>query len=86
VTVKGDPVEKALRLPAATLSGRDRIWVVEKGLLASRKVRVLGVEGGQVILAPFDTADGVVAFPPADPKDGMKIRFAAPAQGLADAG
>lgn len=75
VTLKGEVYDGAFVLPAAALSRQDTVWVVQDGRLASRKVLLLGErEGGnEIVTAPFDIADGVVALPPLEAKEGDEV-------------
>lgn len=58
--IAGPVLEDVMRLPAAALPGLDTVRVVEDGRIAERAVQVLDRPRGDVILAPFDAADGVI--------------------------
>ena len=71
--IGGIDTPESYRLPAAALTSRDQLWVVDDGRLARRSVEVLGREAGLVVVSAFDQADGVVALPPANARDGLEV-------------
>jgi len=73
VTVEVDGVNApdAYRIPAAALTSRDRVWVVEDDRIAARTVEVVGREDDMAVVEVFDTANGVVSVPPANVREGM---------------
>jgi len=79
VVVRGNPVPGALQLPASALVGRETVWVVSGMRLAPRRVTVLSATGDTLVVAPFDTADGVVVLPPSEPEQGLEVRVLAAA-------
>jgi RND family efflux transporter MFP subunit len=85
VTIKGQDMPDSYRVPAAALTSRDRLWVVEDGQLAGRTVEVLGREAEMAVVRVFDDAAGVVAIPPANARDGLAVSIRA-TDGLASAG
>jgi len=85
VEIKGQDLPDAYRVPAAALTSRDRLWVVEDGRLAGRTVDVLGREAEMAVVRVFDDASGVVAIPPANARDGLVVIIRG-TEGLASAG
>lgn len=73
VEINGAVEEAALRLPAAALTSRDQLWVVEGSELMARQIELLGQDGNELIVRSFDMADGVVAVPPSDARVGMPV-------------
>ncbi|MDH3490900.1 MAG: efflux RND transporter periplasmic adaptor subunit [Gammaproteobacteria bacterium] len=73
VEINGEDTPDSYRLPATALTSRDRLWVVEDGRLAARTVQVLGREAEMAVVRVFDDADGVVAIPPANARDGLSV-------------
>jgi RND family efflux transporter MFP subunit len=73
IEIDGLPTENAYRLPPAALTSRDQIWVVDNGQLVERRVEILGRESDMLIVGAFDSADGVVAIPPADVRPGLPV-------------
>ncbi len=73
VIVAGDIVDTAVGIPESGLTSRDQVWVVEGDTLAERRVQILGQEQGLLIVAAFDTADGVVTTPPAGAREGQNV-------------
>lgn len=73
VEIQGRNTASTFRLPAAALTSRDRLWVVEGGLLAARQVDVLGIEADTAVVKTFDSADGVVTIPPANVRNGLPV-------------
>ena len=71
VEIAGVNAPDAYRIPAAALTSRDRVWVVDGDRLAARTVKVIGREGDMAVVSVFDVADGVVSVPPADAREGM---------------
>jgi multidrug efflux pump subunit AcrA (membrane-fusion protein) len=74
VIVAGDIVDTAVGIPESGLTSRDQVWVVEGDTLAERRVQVLGNDQGLLMVAAFDTADGVVTTPPAGARDGQTVK------------
>ena len=73
VQIRGQAAVDTLRLPAASLTSRDQVWVVESGTLRERQVEVLGNEGDLAVVRSFDFADGIVTIPPANGRDGLPV-------------
>jgi RND family efflux transporter MFP subunit len=71
VEIEGVNAPDTFRVPAAALTSRDRVWVLEGDRLAARTVDVVGREGDMAVVAIFDFANGVVGIPPADAREGM---------------
>ncbi|MGB5720331.1 MAG: efflux RND transporter periplasmic adaptor subunit [Woeseiaceae bacterium] len=82
VRIDGEDAPDSYRVPAAALTSRDRLWVVEGGRLAGRTVEVLGREADMAVVRVFDEASGVVAIPPANARDGLEVSIRS-ANGLA---
>ncbi len=74
VVIEGDIVDSALGIPESGLTSRDRVWVVEGDALAERRVEILGHDQNLLMVAAFDTADGVVTTPPADAREGQIVK------------
>ncbi|MEO1642957.1 MAG: efflux RND transporter periplasmic adaptor subunit, partial [Pseudomonadota bacterium] len=73
VTLRADPVEEAMSLPATSFFGRDEVWIVVDGKLQRRKLVRLGERGDEAIVRGFDFGDGVVTLPPVEGYEGMKV-------------
>lgn len=75
VALATDTVPDAVSFPATALTGQANVWVLDEGVLAARRVTVLGEidDGASVIVAPFDMADGVVAIPPLEAFEGQAV-------------
>lgn len=73
VVIEGETIESALGIPESGLTSRDQVWVVEGDKLAERRVQILGHDQGLLMVAGFDTADGVVTTPPAGARDGQVV-------------
>ena len=73
VEIEGQQMPNAYRVPTAALTSRDQLWVVEAGQLRQRRVEVLGSHGEMTLVATFDAADGVVALPPPNGRDGLTV-------------
>ena len=74
VVIEGDIINTALGIPESGLTSRDQIWVVEGDILAERRVQILGHAQGLLMVAAFDTADGVVTTPPAGAREGQVVK------------
>ena len=85
VTIAGENMPDSYRVPAAALTSRDRLWVVEDGQLAGRTVEVLGREADMAVVRVFDDASGIVAIPPANARDGLTVSIRG-TDGLASTG
>ncbi len=75
VTIQTDALSDAMVVPATALTGQNKVWVIENGRLASRVLQTLGERnsGGEIIVAPFDVADGVVTVPPLEAEEGQEV-------------
>ena len=73
VDIAGTDEPQTYRLPAASLTSRDQVWVVNSGELQERQVDVLGNYGDEAVVKAFDIADGIVAIPPADVRNGLSV-------------
>ncbi len=73
VEILGQSASEVLRVPAAALTSRDQVWVVEDGTLREREVDVVGSEGNTAVVRNFDIADGLVVIPPSNGRDGLPV-------------
>ena len=73
VEIRGDAATETVQVPAASLTSRNQVWVVEDGLLQSREVRVVGSEDNVAVVHGFDSAEGIVAIPPANSRNGLPV-------------
>ena len=73
VEIVGQDAPQTYRVPAASLTSRDQVWVVNDGQLEDRQVEVLGSENNLVVVKAFDIADGIVMVPPADVRAGLTV-------------
>lgn len=73
VEIRGDAAAGAYRVPAASLTSRNQVWVVEDGSLQQRVVDVIGSDDTVAIVRGFDIADGIVAIPPANGREGLPV-------------
>ena len=85
IQIEGNDAPQALRVPAASLTSRDQVWVVNNGMLETRRVEVLGNDSDVAIVKTFDMADGIVAVPPAEGRVGLPVTVQMDA-GLASVG
>lgn len=74
VKIRGETAQNVVRVPAASLTSRDQLWVVDDGTIRERQVDVVSSEDGVAIVRNFDTAEGVVAIPPSDARDGLPVQ------------
>ncbi len=77
VEIMGVSTASTFRLPTASLTSRNQVWVVEDGLLAERRVEVLGLYVDTAVVKSFDSAEGVVAIPPANVRSGLPVTIQA---------
>lgn len=73
VEILGQSASEVFRVPAAALTSRDQVWVVEDGTLREREVDVVGSEGSTAVVRNFDIADGLVVIPPSNGRDGLPV-------------
>lgn len=73
VEIPGQATAEVYRVPAAALTSRSQVWVVEGGMLRERQVDVIGSEGNVAVVRNFDIAQGVVAIPPSNSRDGLPV-------------
>jgi len=75
VVIDGPKIERALALPESAMAGRDTVWVISNGVLRSRNVRRLGQQSDHVLVADFDTGNGVLTLPPIEVFEGQKAKI-----------
>ena len=73
VEISGQATAGVYRVPAAALTSRNQVWVVEGGMLREREVDVVGSEDNVAVVRNFDIAQGVVAIPPSNSRDGLPV-------------
>ena len=73
VEISGQATAGVYRVPAAALTSRNQVWVVEDGMLREREVDVVGSEDNVAVVRNFDIAQGVVAIPPSNSRDGLPV-------------
>lgn len=73
VEILGQATADVYRVPAAALTSRNQVWVVEDGMLREREVDVVGSEDNIAVVRNFDIAQGVVAIPPSNSRDGLPV-------------
>ncbi len=73
VNIRGETADDVVRVPAASLTSRDQVWVVEDGTIRERQVDVVGNEGDLAVVRNFDIAEGVVVIPPSNARDGLPV-------------
>ncbi len=73
VDIAGPTSDETYRVPSAALTSRDQVWVVDSDRLVSRRVQILAHEDTELVVSAFDIADGVVAVPPPDVRDGLLV-------------
>ena len=73
VEIRGEGTAETYRVPAAALTSRDQVWVVADGKLEARRIEVIGTDADQAVVRSFDSAEGVVAIPPANVRDGLPV-------------
>lgn len=66
VTLDGPFLEGVMTLPARALIGLNTVLVVRDGQIEPQTVRVLDRPRGEVVVTPFDAADGVIITPVPD--------------------
>jgi hypothetical protein len=86
VEIRGQAAPQALRLPAASLTSRDKVWVVDDGRLRMREVDVVGNEGNFAVVRSFDMANGVVAVPPPSGREGLPVTIQSERQSQLNSG
>ncbi|MDJ0812771.1 MAG: efflux RND transporter periplasmic adaptor subunit [Woeseiaceae bacterium] len=74
VSIRGETAQNVVRVPAASLTSRDQVWVVDDGAIRERQVDVVGNEDGLAVVRNFDMAEGVVVVPPSNARDGLPVR------------
>jgi RND family efflux transporter MFP subunit len=74
VKIRGETARDVVRIPAASLTSRDQLWVVDGGIIRERQVDVVGNEGDFAIVRNFDIAEGIVTLPPSDAHDGLLVQ------------
>ncbi|MDJ0907118.1 MAG: efflux RND transporter periplasmic adaptor subunit [Woeseiaceae bacterium] len=75
VSIRGETARDVVRVPAASMTSRDQVWVVDDGAIRERRVNVIGNDGALAVVRNFDTAEGVVVIPPSNARDGLPVRI-----------
>ena len=83
VHMKGPLLKGVVLLPEAAIADGNHVMVVRDGRLARLPVKVLGLEGGRVIVAGVPAGAMVVRHRLAQPEPGKPVRIV---QGMRDAG
>ena len=86
VQISGAAADDTYRVPAASLTSGDQLWVVEAGKLREREVVVIGNEDNVAVVRSFDIADGVVSIPPSNGRDGLPVSIHSESRHLAGGG
>ena len=73
VNIRGETARDVVRVPAASLTSRNQVWVVDEGAIRERQVDVVANEGGVAIVRNFDMAEGVVVVPPSNARNGLPV-------------
>jgi RND family efflux transporter MFP subunit len=73
VEIRGDAAPDMVEVPAASLTSRSQVWVVDEGMLRPREVQVVSSDDSVAVVREFDAADGIVAFPPANSRNGLPV-------------
>ena len=63
VTVTGPDLERGLMMPGSALVGLDQVRIVRDGRIEEVTIEVLDRWDGDVFVAPFDYAEGVILTP-----------------------
>ncbi len=75
VEIFGPTVENAFLIPEQAMSEARYVWIVKAGRLASQSLEFLSLpESDNLIVAPFDTGEGIVISPLVDPTESMPVR------------
>jgi RND family efflux transporter MFP subunit len=73
VVIRGDAAPEMVQVPAASLTSRSQVWVVDEGMLRPREVQVVSTDDSMAVVRGFDAAEGIVAVPPANSRDGLPV-------------
>jgi RND family efflux transporter MFP subunit len=73
VEIRGDAAPEMVQVPAASLTSRSQVWVVEEGMLRPREVQVVSNDESFAVVREFDAAEGIVAVPPANSRNGLPV-------------
>ena len=84
VRIDGPVLETVFVLPTEAVAGLNQVNIVERGVIAERRVEVLDRPRGAVITAPFDVGAGVIISPVPEGGVGREAEIlAAPGDGAA---
>ena len=73
VEIRGQLASNVMRVPAAALTSRDQVWIVDDGILRERVVDVVSSGDGMAVVRYFDSGQGLVAIPPSNGRDGLPV-------------
>ena len=68
-----DAAAEMVEVPAASLTSRSQVWVVDDGMLRPREVQVVSTDDTVAVVREFDAAEGIVAVPPANSRSGLPV-------------
>ena len=74
-TLKDAVFEKVAQIPSTAVYDSSRVYVIEKGRLQGRKVRILATSGSDVLVeGELKTGDRVVTTRLSTPGDGVRVQ------------
>jgi RND family efflux transporter MFP subunit len=73
VEIRGDAAPEMVEVPAASLTSRNQVWVVQAGTLQPREVQVISTDDSVAVVREFDAAEGIVTVPPANSRNGLPV-------------
>lgn len=73
VEILGPTIEDAHVIPESAMGDQRAVWVVDGDQLAQRQPPLLYIRDREVVTGPFDSGDGVIVSPLADPREGMPV-------------
>lgn len=82
-TIPGSRLEQAMRIPRRVLINNDQVYVVEDGVLKSRRVNVEKISQDQVLISPvqsngLNAGDSLVVELPANAIENMRVTTSVP--------
>lgn len=76
--IPGSTLESALEVPRRILQNTDEVYVVEKGMLKSKKVNIQKINNDNVLINGLNEGDSLVLEAPVNASENMKVEIFEP--------
>jgi membrane fusion protein, multidrug efflux system len=78
--IPGSTLESALEVPRRILQSEDEVFVVEQGMLKSKKVNIQKINNDNVLINGLEEGDSLVLEAPVNASENMKVKIFEPSE------